>query len=371
MAYEKLPPDYDQGVIQKVIERLKASIGLADKEQTQARIDTTEEINDRISKLEEKVAEETGTQTGDQQISMIPPPQNLTVYEFGNWGFAHVDPDFLYKWIGKITGYEFYGDMNTGFDYNKEPYSESGSTRKHFGTDGTTWLLTEDESGPDSFILDRRLVNLVNPLTIQNLTQGTEGTIIAYALLKPKYSINTTISWNNGDLWRIKQYPQNKLFNIGSLCIYYKRFGNFYVRARSVGRGHSYSQFTEETASTGLTSTEEIAAPTFVYPVHGCYLIDGGTVTRTCTLDSADDYVPRCPEHGLVHDWEEIVAGTRQTEHQSLFGFEWCNVEVVFNEVEADDDARTKTFYHVKRWVDDPADTPDTSDSLEEEADVR
>lgn len=208
---------------------------------------------------------------------------------------------------------------------------------------------------------------------LENVETGAYGPITFYGLLRPRWTIKADgVTWSEGDRWRIKDYPKNRLFNIGALCIFYKRTGIFYVKVRSQGKGHSYSAFSTATASTGLTSTEEIAPPDFKYPVHACYLIDGGTTaTRTCKLEEADGYIPRCPVHGLVYDWEEIIAGTRQTEHQALFGFEWINVETVWEEVVADEDARTKTFYHVRRWVDDVDVTPATEDETEEEADVR
>jgi hypothetical protein len=88
------------------------------------------------------------------------------------------------------------------------------------------------------------------------------GRIEGYRLLNPlglfagiKYEIQAQgVKWVEGDEWRIAEYPANKLFSIGAFCTFTKRAGSFFVKARSVGKGNSYSQFTEEEESVGITS---------------------------------------------------------------------------------------------------------------------
>lgn len=352
MQNEKLPKDYDQSIVQKVIEGIKNSIGLASRKSSQELADTTQEIKDSISNLARKIAGLAGEGEGEQgkAATYLPPPENLTVFEFGTWGFAHVDPFFRWKYRGKVVGYEFYGSMNDDgtddvFAVEEQDYVQVGI---HYGYSsilegqGTiaspnTYLYTKGLTDAESHVLDRRLVKAIasKRLTLENVTQGTNriigGTglspVLAYGT-EPKYKLRAgnlgdPLTWVDGDEWRIKSYPSNLLFSIGALAVFYKRPGNFYAKARSMGKGHSYSNFTSVATSTGVTSAEEIDAPTIVYPVHDC--------GRTCTLDVADNYKPRCPVHG-ISEWSEIISGTRETDHYSFFGFEACNVEFVWEE---------------------------------------
>jgi len=353
MANEKFPEDYKPSIIQRIFERISNTVEQNKKDSDQNLFDTTVELKDQLKQTEEKLTEKIDAESGDQPSKPItlPPPQTLTVYDLGLWGFALVDPFFRWKFWGKIRGYEFFGSPNLGFTVEAERYTQYGN---HFGN-GTlllpdVYLNTKDpETDPDlneTFILDHRLLwpspdGLFEKLIIENLTQGTSGEIQAYSLLTPRYAIRATgVTWVEGDEWRIKNYPQNRLFNVGSFCIFPKRLGNFYVKARCVGRGLNYSDFTAETDSSGIAGDADIAPPTFVYPVHSC--------GETCDikLDGADRGLPICPVHGLVYDWKEIVEGTRETDHIYFFGLEWCNVEVVYREI---DDEDINVFYQVRR----------------------
>jgi hypothetical protein len=372
MAFEKLPQDYDAGLVQKAIEKVKQGLDAATKKISQALSDQTQELNEKIESVDKNLTRKIAATTGDDSgyTHKVPIPQDLKVYEFGTWGFCHIDPFMRWKYPGTIRGYEFYGSQNvTGpddeedFEIQKDNYSQGGI---NYGTD-TNWLDTEDTVGDGTWILDRGLIGK----TLLNVDTGDEGPITSYGLLRPKFSITATgVTWSEGDRWIIKDYPKNRLFSIGGLAIFYKRTGNIWVKCRSYGKGYSYSNFTVATQSEGLTSSEDIVAPEFVYPVHACFLFDGGTVTRSCEMDETTGYLPKCGTHGIITDWEEIIGGTRQTEHYSFFGLEGCNVEVVWDEI-TDEDAEGKIFYHVRRWVDEPTDTPDTSEELEEEGDVR
>jgi len=155
-----------------------------------------------------------------------------------------------------------------------------------------------------------------------------------------KYQIKATgVTWVEGDKWVIKNYPSNKLFNIGALSTFNKRAGNFYVVARSIGKGNASSAFTAEETSEGPTSSEDLSTPVIVQPIH----TDG----TTCPLNASGQ-----PEYGeaggAVVDWTDIVAGTRETDHLNWFGIEWCNVEIVYNTID-EDDGTQDVFYRVKR----------------------
>jgi len=361
MGHEKLPQDYDQGAIQKILERLKMSITGSELKRVKSLYDTSQELKQQIADLEKKLTEKIST-LGDEraptQVS-LPVPQNLKAWEMGTWGWATVDPFMRWKYIGKIQGYEFYGSQNTGFTPQPDPYLQSGY---HYGT-GTvgspdTYLKTEDSDTPaNTHVLDTRLIQVTldkqmyegndeggiyYKLTLENTTQSTSGPIAAgaYRLLDRKYQIKATgVTWVEGDKWVIKNYPSNKLFNIGALSTFNKRAGNFYVVARSIGKGNAASVFTSEETSTGPTSSEDLSTPTIVQPIHS----DG----TTCPLNASGQ-----PEYGeaggAVVDWSDIVAGTRETDHLNWFGVEWCNVEIVYNTID-EDDGTVDIFYRVKR----------------------
>lgn len=359
MAHEKVPREYEQGTIQKIVERIKQAVTKSDQKQTKALQDQSQLLSDQISQVEQRLTEKIDSQTGAGagRPTTVPTPRGLEVFEFGLWGFAYVDPFYRFKFPQTVRGYEFFGsqnvDDNDDFEVHADEYSQTGV---HYGSGTLSYLDTEDTVGDNSWVFPRGLIGK----TLQNLDTGEEGTITLYGVAKPKFRLftnNSSLVWQYGDRWRIKKYPRNRLFNIGSLCIFYKRVGNIWIKARAFGKGHSYSNFTVATQSTGLTSSEEIEAPNIVYPVHNC--------GRTCTLEVADDYWPRCPVHGKITDWEEIVAGTRQVDHFSFFGFEGCNVELVYDEVE---DETVDVLYRAKHQLLNEADDTVVDD---EEDDTR
>jgi len=332
---ERPPKQYNQGKIQALFERVVKIVRGSEERSKQFAADQSKEISQKydqkLAQIEEQIGSETGENQGPPQ--QLPTPQNLTVFELGLWGFAHIDPFQRWKYIGKLVGYEFYGSPNSGFSPEGEPYTQTGVHYKKLVDTGETYLNTEHPSDDSlSHVLDWRLIKLgANQLTLENLTQGTSDVIEAgaYKLSNPKYQIKAdSVTWDDGDEWRIKNYPQNKLFNIGSFAVFPKRLGNFYVVARSMGKGKSFSAFTEEETSTGLTSTGEITAPTFVQPWHL-----SNTPEEQCTIVGGE---PVCNTHGSI-SWEDVGGGCRETDHFSLFGFEWCNVEIVYNEVDTDE----------------------------------
>lgn len=162
---------------------------------------------------------------------------------------------------------------------------------------------------------------------------------LAYGI-KPKYMVKADgVTWNNGDSWRIYKYPQNKLFSIGAFCTFTKRLGNFYVKARSVGKGHSFSDFTEAVLSEGISSTAELETVRIVFPIHALGDIDGPDGVE-CEMIGG---IPSCPNHGLIVDdagnvdWSQISAGTREIAHYDVFGYERSVIELVYETLDTDD----------------------------------
>lgn len=372
---EKLPKDYSQSIVQRALESIRSAITASSKKAAQDLFDTSKEIRDSIKKLADKVSDMAGEPGEQTQATFVPPPEDLSVYEFGTWGFATVNPFLRWKYRGKIVGYEFYGTMNVTFtdgDPTKpdfEPH-ESDYVQKgvHYPYNGSllgqglgtvaspnTYLNTLDPAGTSTHILDRRLWKAIasKRLILENVTTGEWGYIggskavpLGILLTNPTMyrlsaswnkadpdhpeTAQTYLEWREGDIWRIKEYPSQSLFTIGPLAIFYKRIGNIYVKARTIGKGHSYSNYTEAVSSTGVTSSENVPAPVIVMPVHEC----NPGVTRSCTLDQADNYKPRCPVCGIV-EWDAIISGTREVDHWAIFGFEWSSVEFVYEELDS------------------------------------
>lgn len=159
--------------------------------------------------------------------------------------------------------------------------------------------------------------------------------------VKPKYLIKADgVTWNNGDTWRIYKYPQNKLFSIGAFSTFTKRLGNFYVKARSVGKGHSFSDFTETVLSEGISSTAELETVRIVFPIHALGDIDGPDGVECSMVDG----IPVCDNHGPIVnpdtglvDWSQISSGTREIAHYDVFGFERSVIELVYETLDTDD----------------------------------
>lgn len=350
MAYEKVPKDYDQSKFQKLIDRITQVAQQGNKKVSDAVRDLSSSIDTKISSLEKKLGKRIDEATGDTPQLGLPVPQNLYVYEAGAFGFAFVNPFKVWKYRWHIRGYEFYGSPNSGFTPQEDPYSQSGT---HYGLNGVNYLNTEDSITPsNTFVLSSGLIGK----TIDNVTSGESGTVLSYGLSYPKFRIYARksdlsyLTWNNGDIWRISEYPSNRLFSIGSQAIFFKRLGNFYVRARTLGWGHAYSAFTDEVASEGISSTDELPQVVIVSPVHSC----GETCIMGTQADSENWGRPYCPTHGWV-PWDEIISGTRELEHFVFFGVEFCSIELVWEAIELE---RRGVWYDVRHG---------TSKSTEEE----
>jgi hypothetical protein len=216
---------------------------------------------------------------------------------------------------------------------------------KKGGNDDTYWteILTVVDGGE---------------LTLQDdiFEEGDEyevgvGRITGYRLLNPKFEITAEgVTWVAGDQWRIREYPQNKLFSIGAFATFTKRSGTFYVKARSVGSKGTYSALTEQVESDGLSSGGNLPPVSIVYPIHfgdGDDPVNG----QTCTLVGG---LPNCINHGNL-EWSEITAGTREIAHYDIFGFERSVIELVWEEIEVD----APVIYQTQR---------ETTDELEGEA---
>lgn len=177
------------------------------------------------------------------------------------------------------------------------------------------------------------------------------GRITGYKLLNKKYEIQAQgVEWVQGDKWRIRQYPQTKLFSIGSFATFTKRSGNFYVKARSVGGKGMYGAFTEQVTSEGLSSDGNVPPVPIVYPIHfgsGDDPVNG----QECTMNGG---FPECQNHGVL-TWDQITAGTREIAHYDLFGFERSIFELVWEEIDVDE----PVIYKCRR---------ESGDEIEEEA---
>jgi hypothetical protein len=86
-----------------------------------------------------------------------------------------------------------------------------------------------------------------NQLTLENVTQGTSGTINANSYVSANRIYVSGVTWNTGDVWRIKNYPSNRMYSLGPFAMIVKTFKTsgleFYVKARTVGAGKSYSDY--------------------------------------------------------------------------------------------------------------------------------
>jgi hypothetical protein len=178
------------------------------------------------------------------------------------------------------------------------------------------------------------------------------GRITGYRLLNPKYEITAQgVTWVEGDKWRIREYPQNKLFSIGAFASFTKRSGTFYVKARCVGTKGTYSDLTEQVESDGLSSGGNLPPVSIVYPIHLGPEPDDQVTGETCTIVGG---LPVCPNHPNL-TWEDIGGGTREIAHYDIFGWERSIVEVVWEEIDIDE----PVIYRFQR---------ETTDELEEEA---
>ena len=347
---EKIPKDYNPGKLQQLVEYLENKILRTERKSREEYQDLSQEFEEKLAATKEALTSRIDGKGDLGQVGALPKPQNLKVYELGTFGFAHVEPFYPWKHFGRVTGYDFFGSPNEGFAPQPEPYSQAGI---HRGGNGSLYLNTES-ADPEvaSFVLSGLLIGK----TLENVTQGTSGLIVSYGL-KPKYRIFATgVTWDVNDAWRIRNYPTNKLFNLGSQAIFLKRLGNFYVRARTRGKGHAYSDFTDEVTSVGISSTEEIDSPEIVMPVHNCKKYNPADTNRTCTMGekgTAAWGLPICPLHDVV-PWDEIISGTREIEHYVFFGVEFCTVELQWEAIETE---RKGVWYDVARGTTETEDT--------------
>jgi hypothetical protein len=121
------------------------------------------------------------------------------------------------------------------------------------------------------------------------------------------------------------------------------------VRARTVGKGDTYSDFAPPMAeapeqSTGLSSSEDLSTPVFVQPTHS----DGHLCPIETDENDSNYGKPIHEVTGLPVEWSDIVSGCRETDHLKFFGFEWCHVELVYNTI-PEDDEELDVFYNVRR----------------------
>lgn len=349
--FENLPYKYSKKAIQRIIELIEQRRAKDKKSQQKALRDMSKELSTKITdegkRLERKIE-------GDEpRIPVkIPAPQNLVVWElFGFFVLISVNPFSFWKYLGTIKGYEFFGSLNDGFDPKLDDYSQTGIHRGLVPDD--PWLYTYSSDDDDNFKLDSRVVKLLESqrLLIQNITKGTEGTIRSLGTFYPnniyklnaKDSDNNNITWNPGDGWRIKNYPSNKLWSIGSLAFAIKPFfPTYYAIARTVGRGHSYSQFTSQVPSREPSELVVLPTPTIRLPKHVKCGAGVDDADLECELDHKGDWLgkyydwdgkPWCPTHGPLN-WEDAnkrattYDGSMQIAHYDKFGVEWCDIEI-------------------------------------------
>jgi len=207
----------------------------------------------------------------------LPVPEDLKVKTILGMIICSVKPLSFFKYlVAGVKGYEFYGSYNSTFKPEADDYIQTGT---HCGTDSSDFLWTNMSSEADpaatgtTFVFDPRVVRVLaaNQLTLENLTQGTSGTLsftpmsymTAYKLRVVDSVNGGFLQWDTNDRWRIKEYPANRLLSIGPWAMFIKTFKtiflDFYVKARTVGRGNSFSEF-----ATGDTTTgdETMPAPT-------------------------------------------------------------------------------------------------------------
>jgi hypothetical protein len=220
--------------------------------------DLSEDLEGKLTSTEKKLEKMiAGKDEMGAPPRTLPVPNKLTVWDGILFGFAYVDALQRWKYVGKITGYEFYGSHNSGFTPQANPYSQSGH---HYGSNSSTYLYTyESSTSSNNFIFDKPF-ELVG-LTLENVTQGTSGSITLLSLVhlaEAYYKLTVSgVTWDKGDRWRIKRYPSNRLWNVDAVTLFTKYMDcSYYVKARTVGIGKSFSQFTDE-----VSSTEQTALP--------------------------------------------------------------------------------------------------------------
>jgi len=275
---EKLPKDYSQGKIQKVIEYLENKVARTEKKATRAYQDLSEEFTEKLSAAERKLTDKiTGKDEIGKPPRTIPVPQDLTVKGRNLFVFCSVKPFTFWKYfVAGIRGYEFYGSYNQDFSVHVDDYTQTGT---HYGSNGSAYLYTKDsDDDSNTFYIDHKVVKIVaaNRLTLENVTQGTSGTIGTTSYLSVNKLKVSGITWNTGDVWRIKSYPSNRLYSIGPFAFHVKSFKtmslDFYVKARTVGTGHSFSEFVSGSTAQDvetLPTPENFTATQRVRPLTG------------------------------------------------------------------------------------------------------
>jgi len=263
---DKFPKEYNPKIIQQIYEQLQKKFVTGDKAKDKAIKDLSEELGGKLTATESRLAKKiAGKDEMGAPPRTIPSPKSLTVSDWGLFGFATVDAVQRWKYFGKIRGYEFYGSHNIGFTPQADPYNQGGY---HFGGELSVYASNSDvlytyESDSNRFIFDN-LGALVG-LTLENVTQGTSGTIGLESILEGYYKLRVTgVTWDKGDRWRIRKYPANRLWAFDALAFFLKYADcSYWVKARTEGTGKSFSAFTSATSSAGATfdiDTIEITA---------------------------------------------------------------------------------------------------------------
>lgn len=326
---EKAPKDYSQRAIQRLLETITRGFQTSDRARAKDLQDMSKDLSSQIQSVEKKASKalQQSSPQGIRGQSHLPIPENLTVYKLGGIGFAMVDA-FKQKDYRHVDfrGYEFYGSCNSGFNPTSENYSQTGT---HSG-DGPADAFIKT----DTFVLEGALTGK----TIQNTTDGTEGTIGIRWPASPYYRRAVSgVTFDTGDGFRIKNYPDNKLFSLGSLAFFTKPpLIDFHVIARTFGKGHTYSSFTDEVSSSNVGHT--LNTPTIVLPK--CVACGGnGTEEDPYTEMELDheDWIgkPWCPTHGAL-DWYDAnndstaMLGTMEINHRKAFGVEKCDFVFIY-----------------------------------------
>lgn len=295
---DKFPKEYNPKIIQGIIEGLQKKFGASDKAKDKAIRDLSLDLEGKLTATEKKLAKKiAGKDEMGAPPRTIPVPKDLTVVDWSLFGWATVDAIQRWKYFGKIKGYEFYGSHNSGFTPQANPYSQSGY---HYGGDlniyaSNSACLYTYESDTNRFIFDNQ--GALVGLTLENVTQGTSGTIELGSILTGYYQLTVTgVTWNKGDRWRIKKYPANRLLSFDAIAFFLKYADCYYwVKARTEGIGKSFSAFTDATSSgVGATFTETIVVyPTVLSDVY--YDIGGNPFQwATCSYETLSD------EYGLL-----------------------------------------------------------------------
>jgi len=289
--FENFPKDYKW--LQRIFESFVQKQSRDKRTHDKALIDMSKELSTKIDTEVAKVSKG-GDADRPGVPTHIPAPQDLKVLDLLVLGIATVNPFTRWKYAGKIKGYEFYGSHTTGFNPTANTTTLTGV---HSGVANSPFLYTKDKDGedPDNTVI---LEGYLTGLTLENLTQDKSGTIWNWGWGKAYKLYAGGVRWNKGDSFRIKKYPANKLFSIGAWCYFHKYpLLPFYVKARTVGGGHSYSAFTSEEASFDISTP---AAPTWSSPPITFSEVYWPLGSDSAKVDMTVHYEDYDPEDGVI-----------------------------------------------------------------------